>query len=130
MKKRNIKILVIVIAVTIGIVLFFNNYIYQDARDIATEKAVYTISAQELIADYENDMQAADVKYLNKTIVVEGKITKVVDSLITINSTIFCTFNNDNQLISVDEVLSVKGRCIGYDELFGEVKLDQCSIKE
>ena len=130
MKKRSVKIITIVSAVIVIMLLFVYGYVYKDARNIAAEDAAYTISAQQLVSDYENDTQSADTKYLNKTIAVEGTVTHVADSLITIDSAVFCSFDNNKEEIKVDDVVTVKGRCIGYDEIFGEVKLDQCSSND
>jgi hypothetical protein len=30
--------------------------------------------------------------------------------------------------LKVNDTIVVKGRCIGYDDLLEEIKLDQCSI--
>ncbi len=126
MKKRGIKVIIITLVVIAGLLLFMYSYVYKDARNIAGEDAAYTVSAQQLVSDYENDIQATDAKYLNQTIAVQGRVTQVADSLVTLDSVVFCSFS-DIEKIKVNDAITVKGRCIGYDELFGEVKLDQCS---
>ncbi|NDI99438.1 hypothetical protein GWA97_10170 [Flavobacterium sp. LaA7.5] len=126
MKKRIVKSIAIVLIIVAGLLLFIYNYAYREARNIAEEEAAYTISAQQLLSDYENDTQATDAKYLNKTIAVQGMVTHVADSLITIDSAVFCSFSTNKQ-IKVNDAVTVKGRCIGYDEIFSEVKLDQCT---
>ena len=45
-----------------------------------------------------------------------------------INNKIFCKFDNIVNKININDSIVVKGRCIGYDELLEEIKLDQCSI--
>ena len=47
---------------------------------------------------------------------------------ITINNKIFCNFTKIFSELKVNDPISVKGRCIGYDDLLEEIKLDQCSI--
>ncbi len=129
MKKKSLKVITLVFTVIVVMLLFVYGYVYKDARNIASEDAAYTISAQQLVSEYEMDTQSAGAKYLNKTIAVEGTVTHVADSLITIDSAVFCLFDNKEE-IKVDDVVTVKGRCIGYDEIFGEVKLDQCSSND
>ncbi|QYJ68739.1 OB-fold putative lipoprotein [Flavobacterium litorale] len=129
MKNRSVKIITISFSVIAVALLLVYMYVYKGARDIATEEAVYTLSAEQLVTDYEADMQAANTKYLNKTIAVAGTVTQVADSILTIDSAVFCTFSN-KQNIAADEKVTIKGRCIGYDEIFGEVKLDQCTTKD
>ncbi|KAF2515828.1 hypothetical protein E0W68_12825 [Flavobacterium salilacus subsp. salilacus] len=126
MKKRIVKSIAIVLIIVAGLLLFIHNYAYREARNIAEEEAAYTVSAQQLLSDYEKDSQATDAKYLNKTIAVQGMVTHVADSLITIDSAVFCSFSTNKQ-IKVNDAVTVKGRCIGYDEIFSEVKLDQCT---
>ncbi|AXG74066.1 hypothetical protein DVK85_07330 [Flavobacterium arcticum] len=129
MKKRSVKIIAIILVVLAGTFFLLYGYVYKEARNITTEDATYTVLATQLISDYEADLQAANSKYLNKTIAVQGVVTHVADSLITIDSVVFCAFDYKEK-INVDDTVTVKGRCIGYDEIFGEVKLDQCSSNE
>jgi hypothetical protein len=99
-----------------------------EARNIASEMPDYSIKATELLKDYNADPKKADSLYLNKTIEVTGKVTKETDSVIILENNIFCLFTKkvNNRLINNE--VTVKGKCIGYDELFEEVKLDQCTI--
>ncbi len=106
---------------------FGYNYIYQDHRDISTENADYTINASDFIAEFINDSETAQTKYLNKTIVINGDITAQTNNSITLNNSIFCSLLEYNT-ISKEITVSIKGRCIGYDDLLEEIKLDQCSL--
>ena len=126
MNRKIIITFFIVVAFIAGAVYFYNGYLYKDARDIASEEVTHTLTAQQLLADYENNMAKADSMYLNKTIAIEGKVTEVKDSLAILDAVVVCAFSTTPE-INKDDKISVKGRCIGFDELFGEVKLDQCS---
>lgn len=122
-------IAMVIAVIALMIVGFYKGYLYKPVRDVSSEEPSLIISADKLVSDYKKDAAAADLKYLNKTIEVGGDVTSNVDSIITIDSVVVCGFDTlprkrDN------ESVTVKGRCIGYDELFGEVKLDQCTIKE
>ena len=61
-----------------------------------------------------------DLKYLNKTIEVTGKVTKETDSVITLENTVFCLLNQKTNKQLINTKVTVKGKCIGYDELFQE----------
>jgi hypothetical protein len=103
--------------------------LYKDHRNIATEKALFTKIAKELIDEYQNDLQTTTTKYLDKTIEINGKVTDVENENLTLNNAIVCY----TDLITIKEIkvntdIKVKGRSIGYDELLGLVKLDQVSI--
>lgn len=105
-------------------------YLYQGAREVITEKPEIKVDSGQMIQDYGSNSQAADKKYLNKVIEVKGTVTNVADSVITLDTAIFCGLNQlaSNNLIA--KQIKVKGRCIGFDELFNEVKLDQCTVVE
>jgi len=47
---------------------------------------------------------------------------------VTLDEAIQCTFNQLPQGLSLDKKVTIKGRCIGYDDLFELAKLDQCSL--
>ena len=126
MNKKIIITLLVVVAFVAGAVYFYNGYLYKDARDIATEEAAHTLTAQQLLADYENNMAKADSLYLNETIIIQGLVTQVADSSAIVDSVVVCAFSTTPEIKAGDKI-SIKGRCIGFDELFGEVKLDQCS---
>ncbi|WP_297334537.1 hypothetical protein [Flavobacterium sp.] len=125
--NRRAVIIVILLVVIIGGYFFYNSYLYKDARNIAGEQPAFTVDAGQMLAEYEQGAEAATAKYLNKTIAVQGRVTSVNDSVVIIDSAVFCAFAGKRE-IYVDEAITVKGRCIGYDEIFGEVKLDQCTL--
>ena len=72
----------------------------------------------------------AELKYLDQTIVVSGLITSVNAENITISNKIYCQFETLNNDLKVNVSVAIKGRCIGFDDLLEEIKLDQCSIKK
>lgn len=127
-RKKTILLAALMLLIISGSIYFYYGVLFKEARDIASEKPEISIAATDLIEDYNSDPQKADTHYLNKTIQLKGIVTKETDSTLVLKSTIFCLFNeklNNNNLNT--EVL-VKGKCIGYDELFQEIKLDQCTI--
>ncbi len=124
------KIIVIVAVLLLAGFAFYKFYLYKPVRDVGSESASLTITAAQLAKDYQSNAVAADAKYLNKTIAVSGTVTNAADSLMTIDAVVVCGFDKLPAKKDIGKTVAVKGRCIGYDELFGEVKLDQCTIKE
>ncbi|RNC86986.1 MAG: hypothetical protein ED556_06065 [Winogradskyella sp.] len=124
MKK---KIILLVFALLLIGAYFGYNYLYQDHRDIQAEVADYSVKASDFITEFTSDSETAQTKYLNKTIVIEGEITTQTNNSITLNNSIFCSLLETNP-VSESQNIKVKGRCIGYDDLLEEIKLDQCSI--
>tara|TARA_B100000768_G_C11265769_1_gene371008 strand:+ start:1296 stop:1673 length:378 start_codon:yes stop_codon:yes gene_type:complete len=110
--------------------LFFlgYNYLFPDHRTINLEEALFNVEASILFDQFIDNSKQAEYKYLNQTITVSGVITSFNPENIMINNKIFCKFENIVNKININDSIIVKGRCIGYDELLEEIKLDQCSI--
>jgi hypothetical protein len=110
--------------------LFFlgYNYLFPDHRTINQEEALFNVEASILFDEFIDNSKQAEYKYLNQTITVSGVITSFNPENIMINNKIFCKFDNIVNKININDSIVVKGRCIGYDELLEEIKLDQCSI--
>ncbi|SHG87112.1 OB-fold protein [Flavobacterium defluvii] len=130
MSKRKITILAVLLLVSFGPYYIYQNIIYKDARDINNEKSILTISAHNLENQYAQNSSQADSKYLNKTIEIEGIVTEVTDSSMVIDGKVFCKMNQTVKKNFTDKPINIKGRCIGFDDLFEIVKLDQCSIQQ
>jgi hypothetical protein len=90
----------------------------------------FSIPATKLINDYNSDPEKADLLYLNKTIEITGKVTKETDSVVILEKNVFCLFTHKIKDRLINNKVTVKGKCIGYDELFQEVKIDQCTINK
>jgi hypothetical protein len=130
MIKKNLKILIIAGSIIAsGLLYGYYGFLYKPARDISSEQSEFTVPANGLAGEYAANTQTADAKYLNKAIEIEGRVTEVRDSLIVLDNKVVCGFDMKPTAIDRNKNITIKGRCIGFDELFGEVKLDQCTIK-
>mgnify|MGYP006113020415 CR=1 FL=1 len=110
-----------------GIIIAYN-YMYPDHRSISEESVSYTLDADSLFNEFTEDSQQAELKYLDQTIIVSGVITSINANSVTISNKIYGQFETLNSDLKVNDSIAVKGRCIGYDDLLEEIKLDQCSI--
>jgi hypothetical protein len=110
-----------------GIIIAYN-YMYPDHRSISEETVSYTLDADSLFNEFTEDSQQAELKYLDQTIIVSGVITSINANSVTISNKIYGQFETLNSDLKVNDPIAVKGRCIGYDDLLEEIKLDQCSI--
>lgn len=130
--KRNKMVLgsVFCLLLIMGGVYFYYGYLFKASRDIVSEKPTFSISAMKLLGDYNVNPEKADSLYLNKTIEISGLVTSVTDSVVIVQNGIFCLFSDKIPKGLMKYKITVKGKCIGYDELFQEVKLDQCIINE
>ncbi|MCB0464693.1 MAG: hypothetical protein KDC78_03310 [Aequorivita sp.] len=116
---------VAIIAIIIGY-----NYLYKDHRNIESEKAQYSLTAQQIHIEYNNDPIVFQNKYLNKTIEIIGFVSEIGATEITLDDMIFCQFSKqfNQQGIKLNSKISIKGRFIGYDDLLEQLKFDQCII--
>ncbi len=131
MKKRKWIYPLLILIVAGGIIGY--NYIYQDHRDIKKEKAAFTVKATELTAAFQNDETAATEKYLNQTIEVQGQLTGIDGSSLVLENVVFFALSENEEApdqTKLNTNVTLKGRCIGYDSLLEEVKLDQASLIE
>tara|TARA_R110000787_G_scaffold86285_9_gene184067 strand:+ start:776 stop:1153 length:378 start_codon:yes stop_codon:yes gene_type:complete len=122
--KKQVKIFITLVLLILG-VYFAYNYMYQDHRDIKEEKAVVSISASELVTYFNKNNSE---KVLNKTVQVSGIITEIDDKNITLDDKVQCSFDSELKNLNLNETITIKGRCIGFDELFEVAKMDQSSI--
>ena len=101
------------------------NYLYKDHRDIASETVDMTLTSSSLMAQF-NLTESPDI--LNKTILVTGVVTSLENDVVVLDEIIHCSLIGTQDNPKLGQSIQIKGRCIGYDELFEIVKLDQCSI--
>lgn len=131
MKRKKIVVVIasLLIATSAGI-YFYYGFLFKEARNIESEEPDFSIAATKLIYDYNSNPEKADSLYLNKTIEITGKATKETDSVVTLENNVFCLFTQKIKDRLINSKVTIKGKCIGYDELFQEIKLDQCTINK
>jgi CTP-dependent riboflavin kinase len=124
-KKIKIILLSIVLA---GIAGFagFNYVMHGGARNLSNEDAAYTVSSKSITDEFSTNVDMANKKYLEKAIIIHGKVTKITGKEITIDNSIICNLKDVDATIQKDQTITLKGRVVGYDDLMGELKLDQC----
>ncbi|MBR9915045.1 MAG: hypothetical protein GYB32_09515 [Algicola sp.] len=118
----------IVFFVLIIVVVFGYNYVYQDHRNIEQEAAMYMLEADSFMSEFDVNPEVSEKKYLNNTVQIMGNISKIDSSVIILNNSIFCQFSTSIKQLYMKDSITVKGRFIGYDDLLGDIKLDQCLI--
>ncbi|MGH2667048.1 OB-fold protein [Flavobacterium sp.] len=126
------KLIIFIIAVVVLGFLGYS-YLYKEHRNFADENAIPVNSVYGLMGEFKQQESNANKKYLDKVIQIKGKVTQIDTSqnTITIDEKLFSSFQkNDFKDIKVNEVVTLKGRFIGYDELLEECKLDNCVIIE
>jgi CTP-dependent riboflavin kinase len=114
--------------VVVGIVGFtgFNYVMYGGARNLSTEDTAFTVSSKTISSEFASNIEVANKKYLEKAIIIKGTVTKITDKEIIIDNSIICNLKDVDASIQKDQLITLKGRVVGYDDLMGELKIDQC----
>ncbi|MGB0177051.1 MAG: OB-fold protein, partial [Owenweeksia sp.] len=97
---------------------------FKPHRDIEGEAAKYELTAAELGYAYGLGQDGANEIYLDQVVVVSGVIGEVDDVHIKLQDDIFCKGDFSKAGLSSGDKVSIKGRVVGYDDLFQEVRLD------
>jgi len=123
------KLKIFVFLVSIAILAAGGIYYYimhGGARDLTTEKTDFAVTTEQIIGEFTKSASAADKKYLEKAITVKGKVTNIEGLIVILDNTVSCEFEQEDSSVKVGETITIKGRVVGFDDLMGELKLDQC----
>ncbi len=125
MKKSRIIALSLLLSVVAG-VSAFNYVMHGGARDLSKEATNFSVDSKVLAEEFSSNTNLANSKYLEKAVAVKGIVTDVNANVITLDNGIVCTLSTPNATIKNNQTITLKGRVVGYDDLMGEIKLDQC----
>lgn len=101
-------------------------------KNYSNTKPNITISSSNFINEFKANSTLATEKYLNKIILVTGNTTDKLTKSVVIDNGIVCTLDSSSikalELIQINNNVSIKGRFVGFDDLFEEIRLDHCFI--
>jgi predicted phosphodiesterase len=137
-KKGLFVISFIVLIILVAVLVYIWTYRKADIS-MSSKKTDVEISAGDLLQSFENDEELANAAYLDKIIVVAGKVDNISEDTLTVTvylkdedaiSGIICSFDKsviDISKISKGRQIKVKGICSGY---LLDVVLNKCSLEE
>lgn len=127
MKK---KIIFLFVIVAVGCAFAAYKFLYREHRDISTENATFSTSVKTLEQEFLANDSLANAKYADKTIEVNGKITNIdaASNSVTIDEKLEAVLFVKDNTLQLQQQVHVKGRFVGYDDLLGELKMDQVSL--
>ncbi len=126
MKKVLIAVLVI-----LGIALAGYFYVFHKPhRDVQSEEATVNIAADHLLKEFTENLETAQTLYLEQTTEVKGIVSEVSEKQIILEPGIICAMADDFDASNYKSGLKVivKGRVISYDDLMGEVRIDNAAV--
>ncbi len=102
---------------------------FKPHRDVSSESAAFTLTAEELTKAVADGKIAT---YIDQAIMVTGEVTES-DAKHLVMGSVVCNFEETSPLdvskAAVGAKVSVQGRVSTFNDLMGEVVLDKCTIK-
>ncbi|HEV8271162.1 MAG TPA: hypothetical protein VGQ04_07620 [Chitinophagaceae bacterium] len=143
--KKKAIVAAVIIALTAGLYGYIEYT--KTNMDLMYEKADHVTGAKELIKEFEENEQAANTRFLDKIIAVNGSIKDVMKDdkgFYTVmvgnegyTSSVRCSMDADHQLrdtqLQLGSNITIKGICTGFnaDQLLGsDVILNRCVIEK
>lgn len=128
MKKKLLIILTLFLVVIIIAGVVYNYTFNSKHRNIAQEEATISLSANELYSHFKSNESLATTNYLDVVLQTQGKITSIEGSEMVLSNQIQVSFEEVIPKTIIGNSITIKGRCVGYDELLEVVKIDQATI--
>ena len=125
----NKKYKIIGFSIVTIIILAIAGYYYVmhgGARNVSNEETAFTISSKNISDEFATNVDASNKKYLDKAIAITGIVTNVNGKEVILDNSIICNLKEVDATIQKNQKVTLKGRVVGYDDLMGEIKLDQC----
>lgn len=134
MNKKVKKIVVfLLVVVVLAIVGFYGARYYAyhaGKRDVKSEAPAFTLTSKAIVDEFMNNSETANKKFINKPIVVEGFVTSINKNQVIVDDVVVCDFVEPNVMVKQGQKVAIKGRLVGFDDLMGEIKLDECSLNK
>ncbi|MGL2964021.1 OB-fold protein [Flavobacterium sp. RSB2_4_14] len=128
--NKIIKIVFIIIIVISALFFSVRYYINNGGkRDIQSEETAYTVSSLQIVDEFTSNITESNKKYLEKPVVISGTVTSIIGNEVIIDNVVNCEFAKVATTLKQGKKVVVKGRVIGFDDLLGELKLDQCNLQ-
>ena len=131
MKKKSnpFKIVSLIFVVfSIFILLVSKKYIYKKHENISLKNPDFVISSDKLYYDFTNFTDSSNSKYLNKIILIDGNLISLDDRNILLSPGISILLEKNITKINQKEEIKIKGRCLGFDNILMEVRIDKATL--
>jgi len=114
----------------IGLIIIYNTY-YKPHKDFNKSSFEVTIESKDLFSLYQDNIDNANSRFLDKILLVKGNITNIEKDIIILDNAVICALDPSQAVtddIHLNKKIAVKGRCIGYDDLLEEIRIDHSFI--
>ena len=124
-KNKVVFIASVMMVLVVGVVNVYQ-YISMSPKDVVEITPEYVGDANEF-----NFLVTDNLSYwTDKVVQIRGKVTDLTEHGVVMNGTIFCQFENGDDLQSIveNQQINIKGKLVGFDEILMEIKLAQCIL--
>ncbi len=126
MNKKNLLVFglsLVVLGLAVAVYLWNKPH-----RNIQSEKSSAQLSTEALKAEIAGNPVALDA-YLDRVIEIKGVATEVADDHIVLEEFAYVEMlEPGSQGIEAGQAISIKARVVSFDDLFGQLRLDQGAI--
>jgi len=124
------------VAVVFGMIIgAYGLYMYNlPSADVSSKKVDVSMEPRQLVAEYKKNESAANDAYLNKVVLVSGKVKSIENKEGTQNifleandllASVSCEMSSVEPAIAVGDEVQIKGQCVGY---LMDVVLTKCVL--
>lgn len=104
-------------------------YLNQSHRKIQEEDVKYTVTSSELEESFRRSGSKTDI--VDQVILTKGRITALDEKSVTLDKKVEIRFLKKLPAgLEKGSEVTIKGRCVGYDDLLEVVKVDQAQLIE
>ncbi len=104
-------------------------YLNQSHRNIQEEEVKYTVTSSELEESFRRF--GPKTKMADQVIQTKGRITALDEKSLTLDKKVEVRFLKKLPAgLEIGREVSIKGRCVGYDDLLEVVRVDQAILIE
>ena len=130
MIKKNIRYIILGLGALILVsgAVIYNVVFNAEHREIFTETTEFIVPAEDLQFHFATDETKATNKYIDKVVETHGTITEIASNYVILENRVQVDFlNGIEQDANKGDIINIKGRCVGFDELLSLVKIDQAT---
>ena len=123
------KIIICLIIFLLGLYASYK-YVYHEHRNIYKEEPKYILTSDSLFNHFNVNQKEANQIYINQILKIKGVLKSISENQLILSPGIACLVDSNIALNSVltQDTIEIKGRCVGFDDLFLEVKIDQVTV--
>jgi len=122
---RRIVLYLLVLALAAGI------FAYRQWNKPHTDFTELDAAAQLTVTELVQSFEQGTSPWLNQPVEVTGQIGQADENGGTLDGGVVFTWaeGSDRQVPHSGEGVTLKGRLVGFDDLFGEARMDQCVLR-